>query len=130
MHSKCVSSPPDGLLEGIAMYNRGEFYECHEVLEDTWRAETDAVRDLYQGILQIGVAFHHLRNGNLRGAKGLLSRGIENVAQFQPICMGVNTAKLIRESQACLDEFHRMSPDEIATFDWSMVPRIEVGVRD
>jgi len=30
-------------------------------LELLWRAERRDVRRLYQGILQIGVAFHHLR---------------------------------------------------------------------
>jgi uncharacterized protein len=108
------------------MYNQGLYYECHEVLEDAWRAETDDVRYLYQGILQIGVAFHHLGNDNWRGAVGLLSGGIEKVDCFRPRCMGVNTERLVTEAQACLDKLHELGKDRIQSFDWSTVPRIEL----
>ncbi len=60
--------PPPALLAGIEQFNAGEYWECHETLETLWRAEPRPVRDLYQGILQIGVAFHHLRNDNIPGA--------------------------------------------------------------
>ena len=33
-------------------------FEQHETLELLWRAERRDIRYLYQGILQIGVAFH------------------------------------------------------------------------
>ena len=64
---ECDESPPPRLLEGIAQFNRGEYFEQHETLELLWRAEPRKVRHLYQGILQIGVAFHHLRRGNYHG---------------------------------------------------------------
>ena len=60
----CDEPPPAQLLEGIAQFNRGELFEQHETLELLWRAERRDVRHLYQGILQIGVAFHHLRRLN------------------------------------------------------------------
>ncbi len=109
------------------MYNRGEYYECHEVLEDTWRAEADDVRYLYQGILQIGVAFHHLRNDNWRGAVGLLSGGIEKVGRYRPQCMGVDTEKLVHDAQNCLDQLHVIGRDNVDQFEWSMVPVIEIA---
>jgi uncharacterized protein len=126
MNQRCSDPAPFGLLQGIEMYNRGEYYECHEVLEDTWRAEEDDVRYLYQGILQIGVAFHHLGNDNWRGAVGLLTGGIEKVSRYRPGCMGVDTEKLVTEAQACLESLHEIGRENIDQFDWSMVPRIEV----
>ena len=125
-NARCNDAPPDGLLEGIAMYNRGEYYECHEILEDIWRAEPDDVRYLYQGILQIGVAFHHLGNGNWRGARGLLTGGIEKVSRFEPDCMGVETLKLVAQARACLEQLHALGPEGVDSFDWSTVPRISV----
>jgi uncharacterized protein len=109
------------------MYNHGEYYECHEVLEDIWRAESDDVRYLYQGILQIGVAFHHLGNANWRGATGLLEGGIEKVSRYRPACMGVDTDRLVREAQACLEMLRALGPERVDAFDWSQVPRIELG---
>jgi predicted metal-dependent hydrolase len=114
------------LLEGIARFNAGEFYDCHEVLEELWRAEPAPVRALYQGILQIGVALHHLRRGNWRGAVKLLRAGTEKVARFQPRCQGVDTASLLRAACACLAELERLGPDGAAYFDWRLAPRITV----
>ena len=92
---RCGDPMPEGLREGIALFNAGEYFECHEVLEDIWRAERDPVRALYQGILQIGVAFHHLHRDNWRGAVKLLDGGTDKVARFVPRCMGVNTKSWI-----------------------------------
>jgi uncharacterized protein len=127
VNPRCSDPAPERVRQGIAMYNRGEYYECHEVLEDAWRAEEDDVRYLYQGILQIGVAFHHLGNANWRGAVGLLAGGIEKVSRFQPRCMGVDTGKLVHESQACLEVLHEIGRDDVNRFDWSTVPRIETA---
>ena len=68
---RCSESPPARLRRGIEQFNRGEFYEQHETLEEEWLAERDPVRYLYQGILQIGVGFEHLRRGNPTGARGV-----------------------------------------------------------
>jgi uncharacterized protein len=127
--SRCSDPPPEGLRQGIEMYNQGLYYECHEVLEDTWREESDDVRYLYQGILQIGVAFHHLSNDNWRGAVGLLSGGVEKVSRYLPECMDVNTEKLVREAQACLDMLNELGKENVRQFDWSMVPRIDLDDR-
>ena len=52
--------PPALLLKAVGQFNEGQYWECHETLEELWRAEPRPLRDLYQGILQVGVAFHHL----------------------------------------------------------------------
>jgi CheY-like chemotaxis protein len=67
-------APPAQLCAGIAQFNAGEYWECHETLEGLWIAEPRPVRDLYQGILQIGVAFHHLRCHSHAGALKMLRR--------------------------------------------------------
>ena len=64
MRPECREAPPELLRRGIAELNGGAYFEQHEILEDLWRAERREVRRLYQGILQIGVAMHHLRNRN------------------------------------------------------------------
>lgn len=121
---RCQDAPPPGLLAGIALFNAGEFFECHEILEDIWRAEADPVRFLYQGILQIDVGFHHLRRGNWRGAVNLLTRGIEKVRRFLPTCQGVDTAALTTQAEDCLDTLVKLGPKRIDQFDWNRVPRV------
>jgi len=117
---------PAGVIEGIALFNRGEWYEAHEVLEHEWHAERGKVRKLYQGILQIGVGLHHARGGNHRGAVLLLTDGIDKTARFTPNYRGLDTARLVREAQACLDQVIALGPEGLKRFDWSIVPVIEV----
>jgi predicted metal-dependent hydrolase len=88
----CDDSPPPQLVEGIAQFNRGEFFEQHEALELLWRAERRDIRYLYQGILQIGVAFHHLHRLNHHGTVYMLTRGPRYVAPFAPRCQRVAVA--------------------------------------
>jgi uncharacterized protein len=103
----CGSSPPPGVLEGIRLFNEGLYYECHEEIEHEWHAETGEIRNLYQGILQIGVGFHHASNGNLRGARLLLTDGIEKLGHFLPTCLGIDTQALWDESAALLADIER-----------------------
>jgi predicted metal-dependent hydrolase len=122
----CAGAVPPGVEEGIRLFNEGRFYECHEAIEHEWHAERSPVRALYQGILQIGVGFHHARSGNYQGAVALLRDGITKVSRFVPRCRGIDTARLVQESQACLDRIIKLGPDRLAAFDWSAVPRVHL----
>ena len=116
---------PDLALKGIEEFNRGEFYECHEYLEEAWMQEPGRVRFLYQGILQVGVGFYHLQNGNWRGATGLLRNGSVRLREFEPVTLGVDVAKLLRESERCLRELEVLGRERIDEFDLSGVPKVE-----
>jgi len=120
----CDEPAPALLLEGIAQFNRGEFFEQHETLELLWRAEPREVRKLYQGILQIGVAFHHLRRLNHHGTVYMLTRGRRYLAPFAPRCQSVNVERLIEDAAAALKEVERLGPGRLAEFDWRLAPRV------
>ena len=115
---------PDLAVRGIEEFNRGEFFECHEYLEDAWREETARVRYLYQGILQVGVGLYHQQNGNYSGAVGLLGRGIERLREFEPETSGVDVSALIRDSENCLSELERLGRERVREFDTALVPRV------
>jgi len=120
----CDGKPPAGLLEGVRLFNAGEFYECHEAIEHEWHAETRPIRRLYQGILQIGVGFLHARHGNFTGALLLLADGIEKTSEFAPVCLGIETGRLAAESQAALEQLRALGAEHIGEFDFAVVPRI------
>jgi hypothetical protein len=118
--------PARGLLDGIEQFNRGKFFECHETLEVLWLAEPGPMRRLYQGILQVGVAFHHLRAGRHRAAVDLLERGCGYLQPFAPTCLGVKVDRLLDEAGMCLAELKRLGPEGLNGWNWSLVPRIEM----
>ncbi|HLG71371.1 MAG TPA: DUF309 domain-containing protein [Chloroflexota bacterium] len=123
----CSDPPPAGLLAGIELFNAREFYQCHEVLEEIWLAEPGQIRTLYQGILQVGVAFYHLSRGNYRGCTSLLETGITYLRAFLPACMGVDVQRLVDDSIHAYAELQWLGRERMAEFDGGLIPRIEVS---
>jgi uncharacterized protein len=122
----CDEDPPPQLVEGIAQFNRGEYFEQHETLELLWRAERRDVRYLYQGILQIGVAFHHLRRLNHHGTVYMLTRGSRYLAPFAPRCQRVDVAALLEAARTALAEVERLGPQRLTEFDWRLAPTVRM----
>jgi uncharacterized protein len=91
---RCDDAAPALLRTGIAQFNSGDYWECHETLEELWRGEPDPVRYLYQGILLAGVGLLHLRRGNRRGALSKLRAAVRRLEPYIPVCMGVDVAGL------------------------------------
>ena len=122
----CDEPPPPALLDAIAQFNRGEFFEQHETLELLWRAERRDIRFLYQGILQIGVAFHHLRKLNHHGTVYMLTRGPRYLAPFAPRCQRVDVQRLLDDAAAALREIERLGPTRLDEFDWTLAVRVHL----
>ena len=64
------------LAHAIALFNGGDWYACHDGLEELWHETSGRMRPLLQGILQIAVAELHHERGNLRGATILMGEGL------------------------------------------------------
>ncbi len=126
MHQDCADTLPPLLLQGIEKFNRGEFFEQHETLETAWRKEARPIRDLYQGILQVGVACYQIERRHLPGALKLFERGLRRLRPFAPECMGIDVARLIADAQRLRDEAMRLGPERLAELDRSLFPRITV----
>ena len=122
----CDEPPPPALLEGVAQFNRAEFFEQHETLELLWRAERRRVRYLYQGILQIGVAFYHLRRLNHHGTVYMLTRGAAYLAPFAPRCQSIDVQALLDDAETALRAVERLGPDRLEEFDWRLTPRVRL----
>jgi predicted metal-dependent hydrolase len=86
-------------LRGIDLFNRGEFFEAHEVLEDVWRAALPADKKFLQGLIQISVAFVHHSRGNVVGARSLLARGCRNLSACPAFHRGIHLQTLISSTE-------------------------------
>lgn len=67
---------------GVAQFNAGFYFECHDTLEDVWSGLRGPSRDFFQGLIQVAVAFYHLTNGNPAGAVSLLDRALRRLEAF------------------------------------------------
>ncbi len=110
--------------QGIDEFNRGEFFEQHELLEAAWLAEPRPVREMYQGILQVGVAFLQIERNNWAGALKLLRRGLPRLRTLPPVCQGVDIAAFRAASEAIHAEITALGPDRLGEFDRTHFPKI------
>jgi len=114
----------EALAKGVREFNSWRFYDCHETLEDVWRAEDGRLADFFQGIIKAAAAFHHLLRGNHKGAVTLLGHALTLLAPYRPACLGVDVQRLIEEANACYERVRELGPERIGEFDRSTLPRI------
>ncbi|RMF92139.1 MAG: DUF309 domain-containing protein [Planctomycetota bacterium] len=85
---------------GVTLFNRGDYFEAHEVWEDLWHDRSFPERRFVQGLIQLAVGLYWLRRGNLIGARRLFQRADDNVAPFRPFCLGVRIGPLFDQARA------------------------------
>ena len=117
------------MIRAFEQFNRGEYFEQHETLENIWRAEKDeSIRNFYKGILQVGVGFHHLTNRNYSGTVKVLERGINNLKPYAPRCMGVDVQRLIDEAEQVLTQVRALGAECIGEIDLASLPRLKYNL--
>jgi hypothetical protein len=80
--------------KGVAQFNDGLFFGCHDTLEEIWSGVRGSSRDFFQGLIQAAVGFHHLGNGNRPGAITLLRRSLARLERYPARYAGVELAPL------------------------------------
>jgi uncharacterized protein len=108
--------PPQEFWQGVAEFNRGEFYACHDTLEALWMEASEPDKRFYQGVLQIAVGCYHLENSNWRGAVILLGEGIKRISDYQPIYEEIDVTQLLIDSNRLLQELQQIEPEQIESF--------------
>jgi predicted metal-dependent hydrolase len=78
--------------KGVAEFNGGYFFECHDTLEDMWMGVRGPSRDFFQGLIQVSVAFYHLTGGNLPGAQSMLRRALKRFERYPDRYFGFDLA--------------------------------------
>lgn len=92
-----MSTPVEAVVEGVRRFNRQQFYEAHEVLEESWQSERGERRLFLQGLIQICAGFYHFQNGNLRGAAELLARGSAKLREYPDQYFGMDLASILQQ---------------------------------
>ncbi len=67
----------------FACFNRGEYYEAHDVLEQLWLPERGRPNDhFYKALIQLAGAFVHLQKGRLRPSEALFKLADANLREY------------------------------------------------
>lgn len=110
LECQCTEPMPPLGQEGIARFNAGDYYGQHDTFEALWMAEPGPVRDLYRAILQVGVAYYHIAQGNPRGALKMLRRSAQWLAVLPDACQGVDVRQLRADAAAVEATLRTLSP--------------------
>jgi predicted metal-dependent hydrolase len=113
------------LRKGALLFNHQLFFEVHEVLEAQWMQEYGDEKRFLQGLIQIAVAFHHLQNRNLRGAVSLLQDGLDKLAPYQPVYLGIALQEFVHQLEARRAELLCGGAEQLARFAMDAIPRIQ-----
>lgn len=108
----CDELPSRAAVAGLLAFNEGQYFEQHEYLELAWNEETRAVRDVYQGILQVGVAFLQIERGNRRGALKMFRRGLPKLRGVADVCQGIEVGAFRAASEQIHRELSEQGPEE------------------
>jgi predicted metal-dependent hydrolase len=68
--------------EFVRLFNKGDYFEAHEVLEDLWVIEVAPLKDYYKGLIQWAVAVCHHERGNPSGALKLYHSGARLLSPY------------------------------------------------
>ena len=97
-------------LKGIDEFNQQLFFECHETLEEICLEEHGEDRKFYQGIIQIAAGYYKLQQGVPVGAIKLWRTGIEKLAPYGPVFLGINVDTLVTAVRANLAQLETGQP--------------------
>ena len=125
--NNCSSSPSGQLLQAFGEFNRRDWYDCHETLEELWIGTENEMRWFYQGMLQIAVALLHWQNENYGGAVSLLTSGADYLRRVCPVCQRIEVKTLTLEADRFKDELIRLGPEQMGEIPESFVPKMRLA---
>jgi uncharacterized protein len=128
INSNCQGTLHPKAIEGIELFNAGQYFEAHEALEAAWRAETEPVRDLYRGILQAGVTYLHIKRRNYDGAIKVYQRSLRWLRLWPDVCRGVAVGQLRNDLEAAISSLMGLGPARIAEFDLSKLKPVQYSI--
>lgn len=99
--------PPE-YLQGIELFNAGQYYECHEVLEDIWVTACGQEKLFYQGLIMAAVALYDYEVERFGAARTMHRKAKQRLAQLPDQFMSLDVKAFIQQ----LDTFFAFTVEE------------------
>ena len=89
------------MLQFVACFNRGEFWESHEVLEPAWQRTRSP---FYHGLILYASAWVHARRRNPHGVVAQISKATPLLEQYRPVYLGIDVERLLADGRRLLTQ--------------------------
>ncbi len=112
---------------GIAHFNRAEYFEAHERLEEAWNADPGPGRDLYRSLVQLAVVYLQIERGNRAGAVKILQRLWHWIEPLPDTCRGIDVVGVRADARAVQQALEALAPHEMGRFDRGLLRPLRVA---
>lgn len=124
-HSEVCDQPiSEQARAGIELFNERKYFEAHEELEAAWMADASEARELYRGILQVGIAYLQIERGNYRGAIKMLFRARQWLHPFPKTCRGIDVERVRQDADRVYAELVRIGESQILDLDRALFGKV------
>lgn len=113
--------------KAVEQFNAGEYFEQHEIFEALWRAEPGPIRQLYQGLLQVGVAYLQIQRKNYDGARKLFQRAWQYLNMLPDIAQSIDVAQFRADARAAQETLEQLGPERIEEFPTAYFKPIRIN---
>ena len=115
-------------LAGAVLFNRGDFFEAHEVWEDLWMDTAGSDKRFYQSLIQAAVGLLHFCNGNMRGAAKLYRSSKDYMQRYDSPHLGLDIIVFWNNMERCFAELLASdSPERKIDLNEELIPTIELS---
>jgi len=104
-------------IQGLELFNQGEYFEAHEVLEAAWNQDESEGRELYRAILQVAVAYLQIERGNYNGAMKMFLRVRQWIDPLPEVCRGVEVGRLREDARQAHQALSALGRERVKEFD-------------
>jgi predicted metal-dependent hydrolase len=88
------------LREGIRLFNEGQFFNCHEVLEDFYHEAEAENKPFLEGLIQLAAAFRLFCDfGEAKGAVRMIYQALIRFENYQPTFLQVRVQDLCQAAE-------------------------------
>ena len=88
--------PPE-FYTGLELFNRGFYFECHDVWEEIWGDAKGKNKTFYQALIMSAVSLYHFGNENLEGALSCLQKAERQFSQLPEAFLGLRVARFVQQ---------------------------------
>jgi hypothetical protein len=114
-------------LAGIVLFNRGDYFEAHEVWENLWMDTAGPDRQFYQGLIQAAVGLCHFCNGNVRGAVKLYHSSRDYLKRYPSPHHGLDLVAFGGSMDRCFAELLAAAePDRAIEPQEELLPTVDL----
>ncbi|KEK25153.1 DUF309 domain-containing protein [Bacillus gaemokensis] len=108
---------PFAYYEFFVKYNEGDYYTCHDLLEEMWLEDRSNL--FLKELLQMAVAQYHYSYGNVKGARLMMEVAEQYLTPYCPMYWDLDVKQVVMFIQRCRkvipEKIEKVSYEEVHT---------------